>query len=533
MMYLFKNHWPLITILLILWILVAALAAISVQKNDGHFVYALDDYYIHMAISKNLALHGNWGITRYAFSSSSSSLMWTFLLSGIFVVFGVNIFAALVLNIIFATLFCFLAYVILFREGIKHRQSLAVLLCLVFLTPLISLIFCGLEHVLQLLLTVIFVFLSAQILAKNKSSFSTSVLLLMAAPLLTMTRYEGLFLILVVCCLFLIRKRPFFALTLGFLALLPIVLYGLISLDQGGFFLPNSVLLKGNTPHLSSVTGIVEFLGYQGFRALTENPHVLFLLLAMLFMLILLDKCHFWSRIPLLNIILVPAILLHMQFADTGWFYRYEAYLIGAGILAIAVALPYALPDNFSFKSMNRRAFHKYLALLLLIILMMIPLVKRGGFALVNTLGATNNIYDQQYQMGLFLKKFYTGRAVAANDIGAINALADIRCLDLAGLGSQEVAHARKQGTFNLQKIDQLTRDNQVEIALLYDQWFSRRILSRWTKVGSWTISHNVVCAEDTVSFYAVDPAAADQLRKNLTVFLPLLPPDVAAEIIK
>jgi len=42
--------------------------------------------------------------------------------------------------------------------------------------------------------------------------------------------------------------------------------------------------------------------------------------------------------------------------------------------------------------------------------------------------------------------------------------------------------------------------------------------------VGQLKISRNVVCASDTVSFYAVDPAEKDNLIENLKIFSYRLP---------
>ena len=57
-----------ITFLLIL----LTLALRSINEN-GLLVYTLDDPYIHMAIAKNLVTHGVFGVTRFSFSSSTSS----------------------------------------------------------------------------------------------------------------------------------------------------------------------------------------------------------------------------------------------------------------------------------------------------------------------------------------------------------------------------------------------------------------------------------------------------------------------------
>ncbi len=96
----FRQHWPLVLSLMILWLTTVLLLVISLGLNNGHFAYGLDDAYIHMSIAKNFALHGVWGLTPYGFTSSSSSLLWTLLLSFIFYIIGVNVLVPFMLNII-------------------------------------------------------------------------------------------------------------------------------------------------------------------------------------------------------------------------------------------------------------------------------------------------------------------------------------------------------------------------------------------------------------------------------------------------
>ena len=131
--------------------------------------------------------------------------------------------------------------------------------------------------------------------------------------------------------------------------------------------------------------------------------------------------------------------------------------------------------------------------------------------------------------MGLFLNKFYQGESVAANDIGAINYLADIKCLDLWGLGSSEVAELMIQGRYNTQEIYDLAKQKQVKIAVVYDHWFKEYggIPPAWIKAGEWKISNNIICGGDAVSFYAVNTSEVDNLNKNLRTFSSFLPKDV------
>src|SRR4051794_10962657 len=97
---LWRRHGPLFLALAVLWIALAALLAQTLPRTGGHLVYALDDPYIHMAIAKNLAFHGVWGVSADAFSSASSSPLWTLLLAGLFKVFGNHPGIPLVLNLL-------------------------------------------------------------------------------------------------------------------------------------------------------------------------------------------------------------------------------------------------------------------------------------------------------------------------------------------------------------------------------------------------------------------------------------------------
>jgi hypothetical protein len=214
--------------------------------------------------------------------------------------------------------------------------------------------------------------------------------------------------------------------------------------------------------------------------------------------------------------------LLHMQFAGCGWFYRYEAYLVASGLLILAVMLK----SHASGKAWQGMPLARVAALLLLAVLLVCPLIKRAGGALVRVPQAAANIYEQQYQMGLFLKKYYAGCTVFANDIGAINYLADIRCLDLWGLGSIEIARKMLAHQVGAEFLSSIGKRNDAKMAIIYDEGLRAkgRLPAEWRKVADWSIGSNVICGGDKVAFYATDPAYQDTLRANLAAFAPSLP---------
>jgi len=340
---------------------------------------------------------------------------------------------------------------------------------------------------------------------------------------------------------------------LGGLGILPVVIYGLISLSNGGYFLPNSVLLKGKMPSLSSLENIVDFFGYSGYYQLLLSPHILFFIIAgsIVFILLCTKLERIWRDHSIMIIVFIAITLLHMQFSKilVVEFMRYEAYLIALGIFVISISLQEYFSGKLSLR-IKKDFIPKYMAIGLLIILVIFPLAKiltkRGLTSLIKTPRATTNIYQQQYQMGLFLREFYQDAGVAAHDLGAINFLADIKCLDLWGLGSVEVTKKKREGEYDRDKIYELAKSEGSRIAIVYDDWFRpggrlwggirieaipapslSGIPSQWIKVGEWKIQNNVICNRNTVSFYAVDPNEANNLMENLRTFSDRLPESI------
>src|SRR5262249_185763 len=97
------GHWPIALALLFLWAAVAVVGRLSMERCDHRLVYPLDDTYITMAMGKNLAEHGVWGVTRFEFASSSSSILWPIVMAATYRIAGTNEAAPLLWNLVFAT----------------------------------------------------------------------------------------------------------------------------------------------------------------------------------------------------------------------------------------------------------------------------------------------------------------------------------------------------------------------------------------------------------------------------------------------
>jgi hypothetical protein len=517
----------LIAALVLYAVLTGALAILSMGRNDGHLIYAFDDAYIHMAMAKNFAREGVWGVTRHGFTSTSSSPLWTLLLSAVFRLLGVRSILPLILNLLSGGMAIAAAHAFLARRGGPEALVFGGLVMLVLLTPLPSLALTGMEHSLHTGLMLLFVSLGAAALVGGPAGKRSAAGLSLLAALLAATRYEGLFVIAVIAMLFLLRGRWRLALAIGAAAAIPALVYGAFSIGHGWFFFPNSLVLKPSTSDLSTAGGVAEFLGKASGRRLWMSPHYLALFLAALAGVALyarrgreaLEREGFWAALAFMG-----AVLLHLQYVGVGWTFRHEGYLVGLGVIVVTGAVM----DHLSSMRGKEAAKHGWVKIgiavaCLLVLLGCFPLAKRAARVIATTPQASINIYQQQYQMGLFLRKYYNGQSVAANDIGAISYLADLELLDLAGLASKEVATLLRDKAMDEAHVKPLTDARKTAIAVVYESWF-QGIRDDWVKAGEWKIRDNVICAQDTVSLWAVDPDQTASLKENLQAFAGQLP---------
>ena len=198
-------------------------------------------------------------------------------------------------------------------------------------------------------------------------------------------------------------------------------------------------------------------------------------------------------------------------FARVGWFYRYESYLIAVGLLTIALSLYDLREARFGWLR-----FAGYGLGILFIAL----IGYRTLHATMRAPQAVSDIYDQQYQMGLFARQNLPGQTIVLNDIGAVSFLADTKILDLIGLGSVESAGARLDARYSAAWLGNWSQQNHATAAITYPKFAS----PGWTRLATWTIPGNYMSASDTVGIYAVDPASAPVLERDIQVFRGQLP---------
>ena len=500
-------------------LLTALIVAQSCRLTGGHFIYALDDTYINMAIAKNFALHGVWGITPFEFSSASSSPLYVILMSFVYRLIGVREYAPLALSWLFGFASIYVASRILSTRLSQLWQSV-VLVAVVLFAPMFVIGTLGMEHSLHTLLVLLFIKLFDD---QDRSPWWIGVV----TALMVGTRYEGLFMagVGVLLLIFIRQWTKSVAVAVG--SVIPVAVYAAFSLRHGGYWLPNSIALKGLQVNGLGLAARIANLTLAVARHSVFAPHFPLLLAGLgVCALALLKRA---SRIAAVPTLVFASGCLHLMLADVGWVFRYEAYMIVAIIVAVACAVPTLL-------LVNRAAA----------VVAFCILFCSGGFLIARSITAeqalpkySEAIYLQQWQTAAFLGTFYPQGSVAANDIGVINFWNDIHCLDLVGLASSEVFSAKRSGTYSTPYLASLASEHQVRVAAVYDSWFSDHspeplhgpaLPASWVRVGTWKVQETRQLGGDTVSFYATSPDEADRLRANLLHFHAKLPAQVQAE---
>lgn len=525
------SNWPLYLSILAFLLLVWLITAVILNQNHGHLIYALDDAYIGMAMAQNFAQHAVWGVTRYGFSSCSSPPLWTLLLSLAYYVGEVHQLTPFLLNLVLSVLVLIIASSILSFYKVPALFRFLTLLAIILFVPLPLLVFTGMEQALQTVASMLIVFYGARWLSGESPATARgdSIWLLILAPVVTGVRFEGMFLVIAISVFLLVRKRWLYTLAFGALGYLPWLVYGIISVSKGWFWLPTSLILKASMPDFSSPAGLILSVLNPMYVTLHEAMHMLVLLAALLLVYILAcgkGSGALESRQIMGTVIFLTGIA-HLEFVGAGPMFRYDSYWCALAILYLGLQLPLVVPDAQALLSRKTWTVPQNVAWGALCLLFLFPLAIKGGRLLWFLPQCTTDIFEQQYQMGLFVRRYYQNSTVALNDIGAVNYLADIHCLDLMGLANAEVAAARHKHTYSVGDIDRLSKQTGTRIAIIYDAWFNGGLPPEWIRIGRWTIPNNVNVGEDTVSFYAVNSAEAQYLIESLGDFSSQLPPEV------
>ena len=506
--------WPLLVSLAVFLCSLAAALRVALRSTDGRLIYAVDDAYIHLAVAKTLATHYIWGCTPFHFSSSSSSLLWTFGLGVAYRAFQVHDWTPLLLNVALAVGTLVVANVSLTRLGAPPLLRASALIGIVVAFPLAGMVLLGMEHILHVLLTIGFAAVAVETLTNPPESPRLvrryTVALCVLGALLGASRYEGFFLVGLACLAFLARRQPLRAVSIGAAALLPVAAFGLISVANGSYFLPNPLMVKAVGESASMASALLKPFGSEDLAFLQNNRAMPILLgLGALGALAhALARRGFWRPPVLFPLALAAMILLHghFVFSPLFWVYRYDAYLVAFGIFVAAVVL-------VEMPSPGALARGAWPALLVAALVPMIADVREGLFPDAEIEGMRNT-YLEQYQTAEFIRLYYPRDAVIVNDLGAVTYYTQARILDLVGLGDIEPLVIMRRAPYTSGDVVAWTARYEPKIAIVSLNWsvVSPLIPPEWVRVAVVEVPPN----RHPVGFFAVKQKEVWTLRGSV-----------------
>ncbi|MFP4248246.1 MAG: hypothetical protein ACLFU7_01230 [Armatimonadota bacterium] len=503
------------------------LALTCIRTTGGALVYALDDAYIHLAMGRTLAESGIWGLNAATPGAASSSPLWTLLLAGMTAVFGAQTWFALALNALAAALLALVADLWLRQLSFRPAWRLSAVVAVLVVGPVGPLAMTGMEHVAHAGAVVLLVALAL------RRSPAGPIALALAAALATGFRYESAFVAAALAVMMAMRRDWGRAVGLFIGPTFVVGVVGVVQTAIGQGFLPNSLIVKAAS---FTSTGLGEWLRGKAFGAIEhafEAPVVALPLLAIAIAWAAASRVPpdedppMTVRVALQSAAALSlAMLLQLTLARTGWYHRYEAYLLIWGTLSV-----FASARAWQAVGGRRLARGEWRN---------VAIVGAGaaGLLLVLALGlriqawqtapeACLDIATQHGQMARFVERYYQGEPLVLNDVGYVSYVSDGAILDLGGLGSHAVAKVRSEGRYSAEWVARAAEVHGARIAINYD---ISVIPDRWDKVASWNTGAVRVAGSDTVNFYALDASAREELRANLRAFEGTLPQRVSVE---
>lgn len=472
--------------IVILFVVVLGIGIASIASaNSGQFIYTLDDPYIHLALARNIA-NGHYGINAGESSSPSSSLVWPLILAP-FASFPWADFVPLAVCLASAALLAIIA---------GRELPWWALTGFLVLTNAVGLALTGMEHSLQVLLSVV----AAYGLIRFVRSQETPLWWLASLAIQPSVRYENL-IVTVCCCVFLMRnsKSREGWITLG-VAILPLLLFSVFLKGLGLSALPSSILAKDAAGTGNPALTIAK----NGFKNLRDTPIEAVIMIFVTAWVFLAARQRS-GPIRTAGLTIVVAGTLHLLLGRFGWMSRYEPYMLG--FLLLGASMFWAHVDG------------RWRAVLV------VGLTYPVAYYAMQTSRVTyfsHRIYVQQDQMARFVRDYWQ-KPVAVNDLGLVGWNGGQYVLDLWGLASQNarLARSRKEQGWMGRIVDA----HDVRLVMIYDHWLPDRPAS-WIKVASLTRDESVQNLDNSVSIYATDTESAREASTKLKRFAPTLPAD-------
>lgn len=480
--------------------------------TGGHFIYTLDDPYIHLALAKEISGF-HYGINASEFSAPSSSILWPFLMAPFAGLQGFMLAPLAVNSACLIGTLLVLQRLFSLHFRLSQYSSWALTAILAFCLNIYGLVFTGMEHSLQ-------VFLAA-IIASSLVRRKLDLLLWVSLFVLPLVRYEGL--AISVPVLFYLAFQDHAArakaILTGLLLAVALVSFSAFLASLGLGYLPSSVFAKQSATTSGSAFSLFRSIAGTAFTNINSFPT--FTVYAIALLSGFYSFSMGWHRVLIL--LGAPAIL-HLSLGQSGWFGRYEVsillyLLIISGDLFAQKLRSHSDPVMASSVGQSGRSGRlvKGEALFPLLMIFVVGTRPLWQSTFLTPLAA-RNIQDQQAQMALIVSN-YLRKPVAVNDLGLVSLSSNMYVLDLWGLGSYEALSLRRSNNDPRLWIRRLMTKKDVEHAIVYDTAFPV-IPDNWIKVAQLKLpGRRVTPASDVVSFYATSPASAEDLVQAISQY--------------
>jgi hypothetical protein len=495
-----RARWPLGLALGLFLVLLAGMLA--AQLSSGRILLPEEDAYQRLDVAKNLADRFAWEILPGEFASSFGTLLWPVLLAPVFRLLGASELWPWILNAILSLVLLRLSYRLI-REAVAAPAAQAALLALAVVgLPLVPLAAAGMEHVLFLVLMLIFL---EQWVHRMQAPVRTGLLPMCAtAVLLASTRYEGLLLVAFAAG-FLLLKRDF---TAGFLlpcaAALPLAVFGLVSWRAGWLPVPASVYLR-RAELIPSDLSQWPSVAFRSLSVLSASPDLratVLLLTLLPAWLGLTDRLASIREREFRAPALALAVLLAYLTLVGNRGYRYDAWLVMLGGWAILPVLGKILPSDF-------RALRKQAATLFaggaLAILLAFPLVNRGVQGMIQFGRSADRAKWMSRIASVWAGGCVSG-PLATDAPGAIAFLSGYGpIVDLSGFVSLRAFRERRAGELSAEWLAAEADRTGASAAVVFDPTLQSKAARIWMSAGGWMREGCPACGSAEIFFLRND----------------------------
>lgn len=459
--------------------------------GERGWVSPLDDAYIHVAVARDLVEHGTWGVNPGEFASASSSPGWTLLLAASFAVFGVHPELALAWNAVAVALVLWVADGWLRAGGLSGRDRAAWLVGLGVVVPLPFVGALGMEHVLQLGTVLALVRVAEE-------DRDTRLLAALAASACAV-RYESVFVAGWLGALLLARRRPRAGLAVWVGGSAPVLAFGWVSVASAGLLLPNSLVMKAVVEHDAWEAAHV---------ALRDGSAVVVLCVAAASLALRgTEPGPGQGTSGVRPALFVCVAVTHLVLARVGWLYRYEAWLIGWGVLVLGLE---------GVRGARAGRF-------LVGVVVAAPLLVRSVDAFEAYSPGSRLQSDVNVALASWVQAEWPAAVIAVDDLGAIAALSHARTVDLAGLGTTEITLLHLRGEWGPAHVSGVLARRGVGMAITGPRWKGMvppsdvaPVASLWTEFGGEQLETVIWCVDPSLMARLMSSVARLQLSDRV-----------------